>query len=904
MSTAARLSRQRWLVPEVVQTSAMDCGPASLKCLLEGFQIPASYGRLREACQTDVDGTSIDVIEVVANQLGIEAEQVMLPVDHIFLAEAAALPAMVVVRHSGGATHFVVVWRRHGRWAQVMDPAIGRRWTTCRRLADDIFRHELRVPAGAWREWAASDGFLNPLRRRLSALGASADITACLIEKTLAESGWLPLATLDAGVRLVNALIEAKGIRPGEGALKLLRASLDRAAEQGTHGLFQAIPASYWSVRPASNDGEDQLLLRGAVLLRVKGSRTGKPAEEPGDRATGPLSPELAAALAEKPARPGIELLRLLRADGVLTPLALMGALAIAVGAVLIETLLFRGLFDIAWALNLANQRLGAVLGLMTFVGLLLLLEIPIAMESLRLGRHLETRLRMALLRKLPRLSDRYFQSRPISDMAERSHSIYLTRLVPGLGIQFIQLLWDILFTLAGIALIDPASTPLALAITLLAIGVPLAAQPLINERDLRVRSHAGALHSFYLDALLGLVPIRTHRAERAVGREHEGLLVEWARSSRSLIRLSMLTEGIQSLACLGLAGLLLGEHFQRVGVTGGVLLLVYWTLKLPALGHKLTSLAHQYPAQRNILLRLLEPLATPEETDSTGEKPQEILASKARFRGVAIAIEGGSVLAAGHTILRDIDIRIAPGQHVAIVGPSGAGKSSLIGLLLGWHRLATGRLLIDGAALTGADLEALRRETAWVDPAIQIWNRPFLDNLGYSSRNATFDALGSIIEASDLKGVLQKLPLGLQTPLGESGALLSGGEGQRVRLGRAMLQANVRLALLDEPFRGLDRDQRRRFHANARQWWPEATLLCVTHDAAETLSFNRVLVVEGGRIVEDGPPSLLASSASRYRDLLNAEDSLRTDLWRAEWWRRIHIEAGLVKPAQAGDRS
>jgi hypothetical protein len=190
-----------------------------------------------------------------------------------------------------------------------------------------------------------------------------------------------------------------------------------------------------------------------------------------------------------------------------------------------------RGLYDIAWALNLADQRLGAVLGLMTFAGLLLLMEIPIAMESLRLGRHLETRLRMALLRKLPRLSDRYFQSRPISDMAERSHSIYLTRLVPGLGIQFIQMLWDILFTLVGIALIDPASAPLALVITVLAIGVPLAAQPLLNERDLRVRSHAGALHSFYLDALLGLVPIRTHSAERAVRREHEPLLVEWARS-------------------------------------------------------------------------------------------------------------------------------------------------------------------------------------------------------------------------------------------------------------------------------------------------------------------------------------------------------------------------------------
>ena len=71
------------LVPEVVQTSNMDCGPAALKSLLEGFGIPVNYGRLREACQTGVDGTSIDTIEEVANQLGLQAEQIVLPADHV-----------------------------------------------------------------------------------------------------------------------------------------------------------------------------------------------------------------------------------------------------------------------------------------------------------------------------------------------------------------------------------------------------------------------------------------------------------------------------------------------------------------------------------------------------------------------------------------------------------------------------------------------------------------------------------------------------------------------------------------------------------------------------------------------------------------------------------------------------
>ncbi|MDX1438175.1 MAG: cysteine peptidase family C39 domain-containing protein, partial [Anaerolineales bacterium] len=79
------VSGQRFLAHEVVQTSAMDCGPAALKSILEGFGIPVSYGRLREACQTDVDGTSINTLEDIANQLGLQAEQIMLPPDHLRL---------------------------------------------------------------------------------------------------------------------------------------------------------------------------------------------------------------------------------------------------------------------------------------------------------------------------------------------------------------------------------------------------------------------------------------------------------------------------------------------------------------------------------------------------------------------------------------------------------------------------------------------------------------------------------------------------------------------------------------------------------------------------------------------------------------------------------------------------
>ena len=110
----------------------MDCGPAALACLIQGFGLRASYGRLREACQTDVDGTSIDTLEDIARDVGLRAEQIIVPIDHVLATSSDVLPAIAVVRQPGGVLHFVVAWRKHGRLVQVMDPATGRRWPRVR----------------------------------------------------------------------------------------------------------------------------------------------------------------------------------------------------------------------------------------------------------------------------------------------------------------------------------------------------------------------------------------------------------------------------------------------------------------------------------------------------------------------------------------------------------------------------------------------------------------------------------------------------------------------------------------------------------------------------------------------------------------------------------------------------
>ena len=178
----------------------------------------------------------------------------------------------------------------------------------------------------------------------------------------------------------------------------------------------------------------------------------------PRHRATAPpLPPDLAAALHDLPSRPGLQLLRLLQADGLLAPSLLGLALSVAAGSVVVEALLWRGLVDLSRDLGLVHQRLGALVALCALLGVLLLLDLGNAVGLWRLGRQLEARLRLAFLGKMPRLGDRYFQSRPTSDMAERSHSVHRLRLLPDLGGQIIRLVAELLMTTAGLVWLDPA---------------------------------------------------------------------------------------------------------------------------------------------------------------------------------------------------------------------------------------------------------------------------------------------------------------------------------------------------------------------------------------------------------------------------------------------------------------
>jgi ATP-binding cassette subfamily B protein len=881
---------RRFLAPEVVQTSALDCGPAALKALLEGFGVPTGYDRLREACQTDLDGTSIDTIEEVAGELGLAAEQVMVPPDHL-ARDPATLPAIVVVRLPQNLTHFVLVWRRLGPFFQIMDPATGRRWVRVRDFLDEVYLHQMAASGETWKAWASSFAAVGVLTRRLARAGLRAPC------ETVAEAqrcaGWQALATLDAAARMTETLVARRAIRRGSEAEELLR------------GLVEApplIPARYWNAKPVADaPPEAGARLTGAVLVRVSGGAAA--AACPAYRGR---SRDVAAAVAEKRPAPFRQLFGYLRREPPLT-LALVAGAAVAAAACLVaEPLLLRAAVDFRSHLTASDQRVRALGYLVLFGATVLLLEHTILAEALRLGRLMEARFRVEWLGRLAASSERYFRSRLVSDMAERTHAAHYLHDYPHLAGRLVQAAVTLALVSAGIALVAPASAGLVAAASAVTLALALAFVPAVQRHDVRVRTHAGALARFYLDALRGTTAIRAHSGEAAVRREHESLLVEWNRASRAHAFSLLAFETLQAAAGFVFAVWIVHRALAGAHEPAAILLLAYWAFTYPRLGVEIASLVKQRAEQRSVALRLIEPWRRDEPADAPAEDAATV---ERPATGVAVRMRGLSVRAGGHTILHHVDLELSPSEHVAIVGASGAGKSALVGVLLGWHPVAAGDLEVDGRPLTEACLAGLRARTAWVDPTIQLWNDSLDRNVTYGAPSSDTKALAAALKGASLYDLVERLT-GLQGVVGEGGGLLSGGEGQRIRLARALLRREARLAVVDEAFRGLDRDTRRRLLDHARTVWRGATLLCVTHDIHDTLAFDRVLVMAGGTIVESGAPvSLAAQPQSQYARLLGLEreaQALRTD---SRTWRHLRLDRGEIAwqaphPRSDGERT
>jgi ATP-binding cassette subfamily B protein len=858
----------RGRIPEVIQSSGMDCGPAALAALLGGFGLPVSYPRLREACQTDVDGTSIDTLEALAVRFGLPAEQVILPSDCLFLESDPALPCIAVVVLPNGLTHFIVVWQQRMGYVQIMDPARGRSWMRKDRFLKMLYEHQLSVEAADWYEYALTDEFKGMLTERLLGAGVSDPRAAELLAGACDAGNWQALANLDAALRLCA---EVRGdSAPGSDQVKLLEALLATPA---------LIPDRYYQVRPDPED-PDGVLLRGAVLVKVAGE------PEPAD----PEDEVVARATGGERASVGSRLLGLVREIGATRLAVGLAATSGLIGLItFIEALVFRYLIGAQLPTDLSTLAIIAIVVVTPLFAAVLLEGGGLGMSQ-ALGRALDVTLRTRLLRKLPRMGDGYFSSRLISDLAERGHAISQTRDIPDLARKVMILVSRIALLLLGLCWLHWALWPLVLLAGLVSLAAPLLVYPSLAERDLRLRTHLGALSRFHLDSLRGTEPIWAHGAAEIIEREQESLLQKWLHAVRELHRPGLIFEFFQAITLVGLAMVLVLDAFDANMPEGSILLLAYWSLFLPILSRQLTEALRQIPSLHSVAQRALEVIDAPEE--SIDDDPDEW-----RTGGPAAIEFANLTVAVGElAINRNISVRIEPGEHVAIVGTSGSGKSTFLACVLGWHAPTAGTLLIDDDVARADTIARLREQTVVVDADLYLWNRSLFDNIRYGYPIDSAADLENALEASELIDDLERMDEGLGTIAGENANRLSGGEGQRLRIARGLIRRSPRLVLLDEPFAGMDSAQRARMRASVLERWRNTTLLFVSHNVGETAAFKRVLVFEDGEIVEDGDPrDLLQDTSSAYSRMTAAEAALDRHLQQGEAWVRLQTQAGEI---------
>ncbi|WP_036044070.1 ABC transporter ATP-binding protein [Paraburkholderia mimosarum] len=220
--------------------------------------------------------------------------------------------------------------------------------------------------------------------------------------------------------------------------------------------------------------------------------------------------------------------------------------------------------------------------------------------------------------------------------------------------------------------------------------------------------------------------------------------------------------------------------------------------------------------------------------------------------------------------VLDHFSLHIDAGQRVGLVGPSGAGKSTVLALLLRWFDppLGAGAVCISGQRLTDVNLKSLHDAVSFVPQDISLFNRSLLDNLRYGRPEATEEEVLQACEHAGCLDLIRSLPEGLHTAVGERGARLSGGQRQRIAIARAFLK-DAPILLLDEATSALDSASEAVIQAALDKLMKGRTVVAIAHRLSTLQNFDRIVVIQDGRLVDDGPPGELACRPGIYRDVL-----------------------------------
>ena len=217
---------------------------------------------------------------------------------------------------------------------------------------------------------------------------------------------------------------------------------------------------------------------------------------------------------------------------------------------------------------------------------------------------------------------------------------------------------------------------------------------------------------------------------------------------------------------------------------------------------------------------------------------------------------------------LDDFSLKVAPGEMLAVVGPSGAGKTTLFQLAQRFYDPDKGRVLLDGVDIRDADPADVRQRIAMVPQDVVIFAASARDNLRYGNWDASEDDIWQAARDANAEEFLRQLPEGLDTYMGEGGARLSGGQRQRIAIARALLRHDAPLLLLDEATSALDAQSERLVQQALERLMAERTTIVIAHRLATVRAADRIVVMDQGRIVEEGRHPDLAARGGLYASL------------------------------------
>jgi ABC-type multidrug transport system fused ATPase/permease subunit len=220
-----------------------------------------------------------------------------------------------------------------------------------------------------------------------------------------------------------------------------------------------------------------------------------------------------------------------------------------------------------------------------------------------------------------------------------------------------------------------------------------------------------------------------------------------------------------------------------------------------------------------------------------------------------------------GAPVLSGVDLRIGRGERVAIVGPTGAGKSSLVSLIPRFYDPTHGRVLVDGRDTREITLASLRRGISLVFQEPILFAATIAENIGYGKPDATLDEIQQAAEKAGIAGILAGLPEGYDTVIGERGGTLSGGQRQCVAIARAIIN-DAPIVILDEPTTGLDARSAALVTRALERLMEGRTAVLISHHLRTVETVDRIIVLEGGKIVEEGTHAALLSRGGVYEKL------------------------------------